>query len=59
LIKYFGLGISKDYDCTGYDEAVGKINFGMKILIRDGTAILNFNALVILLEEFPEKLMIC
>jgi adenine deaminase len=57
--KYAGAGISTDHECTTISEAVNKIDSGMHILIREGSAACNFDALVPLLATNPEKVMFC
>ena len=57
--KYAAAGITTDHECTTLDEAVEKINAGMHILIREGSAARNFDALVALLGTHPEKVMFC
>lgn len=59
IIKYAAAGITTDHECTNLDEAVEKINAGMHILIREGSAARNFEALVSLLASHPEKVMFC
>jgi len=53
---YFSAGITTDHECFGFEEALGKIQQGVKILIREGSAAKNFETLIPLLKEFPEKL---
>lgn len=57
--KYVDAGISTDHECTNIDEAREKIKHGMKILIREGSAAKDFDALWPLLLENPDKLMFC
>ncbi len=57
--KYAAAGITTDHECTTLNEAVEKINAGMHILIREGSAARNFDALVALLGTHPEKVMFC
>ncbi len=57
--RYVGAGISTDHECFTYDEALDKIKLGMDILIREGSAAKNFDALIPLLGEFPEMIMFC
>jgi adenine deaminase len=59
LEKYVAAGISTDHECFSYEEAVEKISLGMKILIREGSGAKNFNALIPLLREFPDRIMFC
>jgi len=57
--KYAAAGITTDHECTNIAEAIDKINSGMHILIREGSAARNFDALVSLLGTHPEKVMFC
>ncbi|MCF0054690.1 adenine deaminase [Dyadobacter sp. CY356] len=57
--KYAEAGITTDHECFTYDEAKEKISYGVKILIREGSAARNFDALIPLLAEFPERIMFC
>ncbi|MEX0982283.1 MAG: adenine deaminase [Bacteroidales bacterium] len=56
---YSAAGISTDHECFTYNEAKEKISKGFKILIREGSGAKNFNALIPLLKEHPEKIMFC
>lgn len=56
---YAESGIETDHECTSIEEAKEKIALGMKILIREGSAAKNFEALYPLIEEFPEQVMFC
>ena len=57
--KYIEAGISTDHECFTMEEALDKIKYGMKILIREGSAAKNFEALVGLMEEHPDMVMFC
>lgn len=57
--QYFSYGISTDHECFTYEEALDKINCGTKILIREGCAARNFDALITLFKEYPGYLMFC
>jgi adenine deaminase len=57
--KYAAAGISTDHECFTMEEALDKIKYGMKILIREGSAAKNFEALVGLLGTHPEMVMFC
>ena len=59
LKKYVDSGISTDHECFTEAEAEEKINLGMNILIREGSAAKNFEALVGLIERYPEQIMFC
>ncbi|MEM7550021.1 MAG: adenine deaminase [Bacteroidota bacterium] len=56
---YIDAGISTDHECYSADEALGKLNYGMKIIIREGSAAKNFEALYPLLEDHYENMMLC
>lgn len=51
--------ISTDHECFTAEEALDKIKGGMKILIREGSAARNFEALIGLLHEYPDQIMFC
>ena len=59
LKKYVGAGITTDHETLSREEAVEKIKLGMKIIIREGSAAKNFDALVPLVDEYPEMCMFC
>lgn len=56
---YAGHGIATDHECVALDEALEKIDAGMKILIREGSAAKNFEALHPLLRTHPKAVMLC
>jgi adenine deaminase len=51
--------ISTDHECFTAAEALDKLRYGMKIIIREGSAAKNFEALIDLLNEWPEQMMFC
>ncbi len=57
--KYFSAGISTDHECVTLEEARGKARLGMKILIREGSAARNFEALWPIVLEYPDLCMFC
>ena len=57
--RYIDAGISTDHECFTYEEGLDKARRGMKILIREGSAARNFDALISLLAEFPAQIMFC
>ncbi len=57
--KYINSGISTDHECFTYKEALEKLQKGMKILIREGSAAKNFEALIDLLPDYFENIMFC
>jgi adenine deaminase len=59
ITKYINAGISTDHECFTFEEALEKLQKGMKILIREGSAAKNFEALVDLVPEHFENMMFC
>jgi adenine deaminase len=57
--QYIEAGISTDHECFTIEEAVDKLSFGMHILIREGSAAKNFEALYELMDDHPKKVMLC
>jgi len=59
ITKYIAAGISTDHECFTYDEALEKLQKGMKVIIREGSAAKNFEALIDLLPEHYENMLFC
>jgi adenine deaminase len=57
--QYIDAGISTDHECFTAEEALDKLSYGMKILIREGSAAKNFEALIPLMHEHYENMMFC
>lgn len=57
--QYIDAGISTDHECFTKEEALDKLQYGMKILVREGSAAKNFEALIGLLSDHPGMLMFC
>ena len=57
--QYIDAGISTDHECFTAEEALDKLKYGMKILIREGSAAKNFEALIGLLNDYPDQMMLC
>ncbi len=57
--QYIEAGISTDHECFTAEEALDKLQYGMKILIREGSAAKNFEALIELLNDYPDHIMFC
>jgi adenine deaminase len=57
--QYIDAGIYTDHECFTKDEALDKLKYGMKILIREGSAAKNFEALIDLLNDYPDMIMFC
>lgn len=58
-IQYIQAGITTDHECFALDEALHKVENGMKILIREGSAARNFDALHPLIQTHPSMVMFC
>jgi len=57
--QYINAGISTDHECFTAAEALDKLGFGMKIIIREGSAAKNFEALIELLNDHPNQILFC
>jgi len=57
--KYIAAGISTDHECFTIEEALEKLDYGMHIIIREGSAAKNFEALYPLIDSHTNKVMIC
>jgi adenine deaminase len=57
--RYIEAGISTDHECFTREEALDKLACGMRILIREGSAAKNFDALIGLMHDHAEHLMFC
>lgn len=56
---YAAAGISTDHECFTTEEAIDKMDAGMKVLIREGSAARNFDELISLISNYPEMIMFC
>ena len=59
ISKYISAGISTDHECFTHEEGLEKLQKGMKVIIREGSAAKNFEALIDLLPEHFENMMFC
>jgi adenine deaminase len=59
LQQYISAGISTDHECFTFNEGLEKLKLGMKVIIREGSAAKNFDALIPLLSDFPKQIMFC
>ncbi len=59
LEKYIKAGITTDHETCEREEALEKLQLGMKILIRESSAAKNFDALIDLIEEYSDYCMFC
>lgn len=57
--SYISAGISTDHECFTLPEALDKIKYGMKIIIREGSAAKNYDALHTLIGSHPDLVMFC
>ena len=57
--QYIAAGITTDHECFTREEALDKLQNGMKIIIREGSAAKNFEALIDLLNDYPNQMMFC
>jgi adenine deaminase len=57
--QYISAGITTDHECFTKEEALDKLQNGMKIIIREGSAAKNFEALIGLLHDYPNQMMFC
>jgi adenine deaminase len=57
--KYIGAGITTDHECFTFEEAQEKLSLGMKVIIREGSAAKNFEALIDLLPDNYKNMMFC
>lgn len=57
--RYIAAGISSDHECYSLEEALDKLRFGMNIIIREGSAAKNFEALHTLIDKYPDRVMFC
>ena len=57
--QYAAAGISTDHECFTAEEALDKLKYGMKVIIREGSAAKNFEALIGLLHHHEDSMMFC
>ncbi len=57
--QYIEAGISTDHECFTIEEALDKLEHGMKIIIREGSAAKNFEALADLIDDHPNSVLFC
>src|SRR5712691_10462454 len=55
LNAYLAAGIASDHECTAYEEALEKRRLGMRIMIREGSAARNLEALLPLVLRFGPR----
>lgn len=57
--RYAAAGISTEHECVTLEEARACVEAGMIVQIREGSAAKNYEALIPLLKEYPDKVMFC
>ncbi len=57
--QYIDAGISTDHECFTYEEALDKLQRGMKVIIREGSAARNFDAIIPLAHDWYASMMLC
>lgn len=57
--RYFEVGITTDHECFTQEEALGKLKLGVKVLLREGSAAKNFEALIPLAKTYAHQMMFC
>lgn len=55
LCAYVAAGVSSDHECTNPAEAIEKLRLGMYLMIREGSAAKDLDALIPVLKEFPTR----
>ncbi len=59
LKVYVNAGISTDHEYVSYENTIEKIQAGLKIQIREGSASKDFEHIYKLIDLYPEKVMLC
>ena len=57
--RYIANGISTDHECFTAEEARFKLEHGMIVQVREGSAAKNFEALIDLLHDWSNRMMLC
>ncbi|MBK8550046.1 MAG: adenine deaminase [Ignavibacteria bacterium] len=57
--NYISSGIETDHECYTLDEALDKLKYGMKIIIREGSAAKNYDALHPVIKDHSDNVMFC
>ncbi len=55
LCAYVSAGVCSDHECTTPEEAVEKLRLGMNIMIREGTAAKDLEALIPLMKKYSTR----
>ena len=57
--QYAGAGITTDHECSSLEEGYSCVESCMMVMIREGSAARNYQALMPLIEEYPDLVMFC
>lgn len=57
--NYISAGIETDHECYTLEEALDKLKYGMKIIIREGSAAKNYEALHPVIKDHSDNVMFC
>ncbi len=55
LCAYVAAGISSDHECTNEKEAIEKLRKGMYLMVREGSAAKDLDALLPVLKKYPSR----
>jgi adenine deaminase len=55
LCAYVASGVTSDHECTNPDEAIEKLRLGMYLMIREGSAARDLDALLPVLKNYPTR----
>lgn len=55
LCAYIAAGVSSDHECNNMNEAIEKLRLGMYLMVREGSAAKDLDALSPVLKKFPTR----
>ncbi len=55
LCAYIAAGVSSDHECNNRNEAIEKLRLGMYLMVREGSAAKDLDALSSVLKNFPTR----
>lgn len=58
-MQYASAGISTEHECTTLQEARDCVKAGMMVILRNGSASKDYDALIPLMKEAPQNMMFC
>jgi len=59
LDKYVSVGVTTDHEFFSFENSIDKINAGIKIQIREGSASKDFEDMFELIDMYPNDVMLC